>query len=96
MTNEEKVNMHKAICERLTTTYKKKNSDYGNSFTKTRKIVPNAILIRLYDKLHRLNSLLISGNKEVDDESIEDTLADMANYCIMELIEREIDKLEND
>ena len=37
---------------------------------------------------------LISNESEryVEDEKIEDTLLDMANYCIMELIERIVEK----
>jgi len=78
---------HQEICNRLTTLYVQKNNDYGNSFAKLREEFPNAVLIRVYDKYSRLKTLL-EGNKQLVDESIEDTLLDLANYCIMELIER--------
>ena len=31
------------------------------------------------------------GNRRVKDESVEDALLDLANYCIMELVERKND-----
>ena len=45
-------------------------------------------LIRLEDKLNRLKSLNKSKSAKVE-ERIEDTLADLANYAIMTLIELE-------
>ena len=52
-----------------------------------------AILIRLSDKFFRLKTLLQSGSAaQVSDESIEDTLLDLANYCLMEVVERKNDR----
>ena len=91
-----KVIMHKEICDKLNETYEKKNNDYGDSFAKVRAIVPDAIMVRIYDKVSRLETLLKKENKQlVNDESIEDTLIDLANYCIMEVIERNLDKNQN-
>lgn len=86
--------IHREICEELHRTYLKKNADYGDSFAKLRQEYPEAILIRLSDKLNRLKSLMGSGNIQVKDESISDTLLDLANYCIMEEVERR--KYEDD
>lgn len=85
-----KVLTHKEICDLLNDTYERKNADYGDSFAKLREEFPDAILIRLTDKLNRLKTLYKIGNKRrrVKDESIEDTLLDLANYCIMEVVER--------
>lgn len=91
-----KVTMHKEICDKLNETYEKKNNDYGDSFAKVRTIVPDAIMVRIYDKVNRLETLLKKENKQlVNDESIEDTLIDLANYCIMEVIERNLEKNQN-
>lgn len=87
----DKVKHHKEICEYLNSIYQVKNNDYGDSFTKVRKEVPNAILVRILDKTNRLVSLLNGTDQLVKDESINDTLMDLANYCIMELVERGID-----
>lgn len=86
-----RVEIHKNICEQMNKTYKAKNKDYGNSFVLTREKYPNAILIRLNDKLTRLETLMTNQEQMVKDESIDDTLLDLANYAIMELIERRFD-----
>lgn len=64
-------------------THTKKNHDYGNSFTKSMdEFGMPAAAIRLSDKLNRFKSL-IKSEAQVKDESIEDTLLDMATYAIM-------------
>lgn len=92
MTNEQKYEIHADLCKNLNDTYKAKNNDYGDSFAEIRKEYPNAILIRIHDKYARLKRLMSGIEQQVNDESIEDTLMDLANYCIMELVERERDK----
>ena len=83
-----KIETHKNLCDTLHTTYKNKNSDYGDSFARVRDKYPVAILIRLHDKLNRLETLLTGTTQKVSDESIDDTLLDLANYCLLELVER--------
>lgn len=87
-----KAQLHADICVKLNNTYQAKSADYGDSFAKVRKEYPEAICVRLMDKLERLKTLYKGGTQRVADESIEDTLQDMANYCLMELVER---KAEN-
>lgn len=91
----EKVLTHEMICKTMTDLYERKNHDYGDSFAKMRKEFDNAILIRIYDKFSRLKTLKSGAEQKVSDESIKDTLFDLANYCIMELIEMEMDENEN-
>lgn len=89
-----KVNIHKQICEQLHSTYIAKNSDYGDSYEQVRSKYPNSILIRLNDKLNRLESLYRKDKiNKVKDESVKDTLLDLANYCILELVAMEIEKV---
>ena len=84
-----KVEIHKNICDNLNNTYKAKNADYGDSFARVRKEEgQTAILVRLKDKLYRLETLLHGADRKVSDESLDDTLIDLANYCILELVER--------
>ena len=92
--NETKVDLHKFLCERIHSVYEAKNKDYGDSFSFLRKEFPEAILIRLGDKYNRLKALMKNGKAEVKDESVEDTLLDLANYCLMEIVERRVDKAE--
>lgn len=85
-----KVEQHKAICEKLNEIYKKKNRDYGNSFGETfQKLGIISAITRISDKHNRICSLATKSESErqVKDESIRDTLLDMANYCIMTIIE---------
>ena len=86
-----KVEAHRMICNRLNQTYETKNHDYGDGFAQLRKRQPNAILVRLFDKYMRLETLLSGKKAQVKDESIDDTLMDLANYAIMELVERKQD-----
>lgn len=83
-----KIEIHKNLCDTMHTTYQNKNSDYGDSFAKVRNKYPYAILIRLHDKLNRLETLMTGTKQKVSDESIDDTLLDLANYCLLELVER--------
>lgn len=81
----ESVQLHKEICNELNQTYEKKNSDYGNSFGNTfEKLGIISAITRITDKYNRLVSLCTSEKgRQVKDETISDTLLDMANYCIM-------------
>ena len=84
-----KVRHHASICEDLNEIYARKNHDYGDSFGKGYAEYGMVMaVIRLEDKLNRLKSL-IKAESLVKDESINDTLMDLANYAIMTVIERE-------
>ena len=85
-----KIKMHEELCKELNETYKNKNHDYGNSFGETfNKLGIVSAVTRISDKYNRLVSLCMLPEEErkVKDESITDTLLDMANYCIMTVIE---------
>lgn len=77
------------IIKEMNETYKRKNADYGNSFSKQfEEFGMISSVVRLTDKLERLKSLTIGKNQQqVNNESIEDTLLDMANYAIMTVME---------
>jgi hypothetical protein len=86
----DRIQKHKELCQELNDTYAKKNSDYGNSFGDTfDKLGIISAITRISDKYNRLCSLATKSEEErkVKDESITDTLLDMANYCIMTVIE---------
>ena len=74
----------KLICDKMLTTYERKNHDYGDSFSKTLdEFGLVAASTRMYDKLERFIRLSNRGESMVADESLEDTLLDLANYAIM-------------
>lgn len=79
---------HAGICGELTSIYRKKNADYGNSFSRAvEKYGLVSALTRISDKFNRLESLILHKKQEVKDESVQDTLLDLANYCIMTVME---------
>lgn len=67
----------------------KKNADYGNAFNKgCDKLGYRYGLARMYDKANRLIHLIEDdfqgySNLNVKDESMFDTIQDLANYCNM-------------
>ena len=86
-----KVQRHAEICKEINRLYEQKNHDYGDSFHQTFTEEGMAMArIRLGDKLARFKSLTKSGVQEVNDESIRDTLIDLANYAIMTVLEMEV------
>lgn len=93
-----RVEMHREICEKLNKIYEQKNHDYGNSFGETfDKLGIISAVTRISDKYNRLVSLATKPEEErkVKDESITDTLIDMANYCMMTIIEMHKDDTAN-
>ena len=83
-----KVQQFKQIANEMAELYEKKNHDYGNSFgISIEKYGKIAALTRISDKFNRLESLMLGKEQKVQDEKLEDTLKDMASYCIMTLIE---------
>ena len=67
----------------LIQTYIDKNSDYGNSFDQSLAefgLVASAV--RMTDKLNRFKTLIDKSQSQVD-ESLCDTLLDLANYAVM-------------
>lgn len=73
----------KDIAKGMIETYVRKNHDYGNSFDKSLdKFGLVASVVRIGDKMNRIESL-VQKKAMVQDESIRDTLLDMANYAIM-------------
>lgn len=69
-----------------------KNNAYGNSAGQAPLFVKGAtqetaIMVRANDKIRRLDNLLKNGGDE-NDESVSDTIQDLAGYCILWLVER--------
>lgn len=86
----DKVQRFKEITSDMAETYTQKNSDYGDSFGQSiRDFGFVAGVVRISDKFNRLKSLLSGKEQKVNDESVQDTLLDMANYCIMLKMEME-------
>lgn len=71
-----------ALTQEMAQTYEAKNADYGNSFDKSLdEFGLVASLVRMTDKLNRAKQL--SRQEARVDESMRDTLMDLANYAVM-------------
>lgn len=75
--------MRQRMADRLAL-YAEKNERYGDAFAKTFQAYgPISALTRMRDKLDRLEALILNPQLDPKDETILDTLTDLANYCDM-------------
>ena len=63
--------------------FEKKNADYGDAFA---KYGPVGVLVRMGDKISRLQHISSSGITLVNNETIRDTLLDLHNYAAMAIM----------
>lgn len=95
MNREQLFKHHEEICKAALDIMRKKNHDYaGNSgetpFANFERCEAMGIcsteagfLVRLTDKLSRLSTFASAGRLNVDNESYEDAIIDIVNYCIL-------------
>ena len=68
--------------------YQRKNADYGNSFVETIQefgFIP--AVARINDKLKRVKNMVKGKDMNIKDESMRDNLMDIANYCVLTIME---------
>jgi hypothetical protein len=68
--------------------YQRKNADYGNSFAETIQefgFIP--AVARINDKLKRVKNMVKGKDMNIKDESMRDNLMDIANYCVLTIME---------
>jgi len=63
--------------------FRKKNNDYGDAFA---TYGPIGVIVRMGDKISRLNSVTKTGINLVNTESVRDTLIDLHNYSAMAIM----------
>lgn len=88
--NESNTERHKRVCYELNALYDRKNRDYGDSFhTSWNDYGITMAAIRIGDKYNRLRNLTSKTGtfQNVANESLRDTLIDLANYAIMTVME---------
>lgn len=82
-----KVKRFREITDNMADLYERKNKDYGDSFSNSLdEFGVIAGVVRLSDKMSRIKALTKNGEQLVLDESIKDTLQDLANYSIMTMM----------
>ena len=85
---------HKRVCYELNRIFDQKNRDYGDSFSMSYRDYGLIVAaIRIGDKYNRLHNLTSrnADKRHIADESIRDTLLDLANYAIMTIMEMDAD-----
>jgi hypothetical protein len=94
MTKEEYFQFQAEVFTRMAAITKAKNADYtgvsADPFANFAAVERSGIctteqgfLVRMTDKMARITSFVSKGVLEVKDESVQDTLFDLANYCIL-------------
>lgn len=84
---------HKQLLQQIHDTYVKKNHDYGDSFSRSfKKYGLVAAMVRMEDKWNRLDNMASGAEQKVADETIRDTLLDLAGYCVMTTMELDREK----
>ena len=95
MNKKEYIQYHKEMCDKMISITEQKNADYTGSsddpFANFRVCeqlgvcsVAQGFVVRMTDKLKRIISIAVQQNKvKVLSETVEDTLLDLANYCIL-------------
>ena len=71
--------------------FKKKNADYGDAFANYGVV---GVLVRMGDKIARLQSITTKCVSLVNTESLRDTLIDLHNYSAMAIMLLDQDKLD--
>lgn len=85
-----KIITQRELFEALHEQYRKKNAAYGNSAHQTYKAWGDvSYLVRISDKLHRMNQLIETPLTDDIGESILDTIGDCITYMIMLLADSE-------
>lgn len=74
--------------------FKKKNQDYGDAFANYGAI---GVLVRMGDKISRLQTITNRNVSLINTESLRDTLIDLHNYSAMAimLLDEDKDKKDN-
>ncbi len=96
MTKLDYMKFHKAACAKMIAITKAKNSDYtgasADPFSNFNQIgglvqlpmvTEIGFLTRMSDKISRVGSFITRGTLTIKEESVTDTLIDLANYCIL-------------
>ena len=88
-TDADRVYQMKKVQEESLELFRKKNADYGDAFANYGVI---GILVRMGDKINRLQSISSKKVSLINTESLRDTLIDLHNYAAMGIMLLDEDK----
>ena len=88
-----RVDQMKAVQNEGLELFKKKNADYGDAFANYGVV---GVLVRMGDKIARLQSISTKCVSLVNTESLRDTLIDLHNYSAMAIMLLDADKDNKD
>lgn len=96
MNSQEYMEFHRKMCDKMIEITKSKNADYCGGENATDPFrnfrtpeffgfasAEQGFLTRMSDKFSRLSTFVQKGILQVKDESVEDSLLDLANYCLL-------------
>lgn len=94
---DREVRRFKELTTKMYETFKRKRNDYGPSSRVTFEMFgPESMAVRMFDKLIRYSNLTSGDTKQlVKDESVKDTLLDLANYALITILELEYIEAQN-
>lgn len=77
-----------SVLDEMKELHAKKDKDYGSAFHKSfEEFGVTSGVVRLNDKMERVKSLVKNGKAEIKDESLLDSLEDLACYAVMLYVE---------
>jgi hypothetical protein len=79
----DRVQQMKTVQDEALELFKKKNQDYGDAFANYGSI---GILVRMGDKINRMQSITTNHISLINTESLRDTLIDLHNYSAMAIM----------
>ena len=79
----ERIEQMKTVQKEGLELFSKKNKDYGDAFANYGTV---GVLVRMGDKIQRLQSITTSGITLNKDEKLRDTLIDLHNYAAMAIM----------
>ena len=85
----DRIQQLKTVQREALTLFIKKNQDYGDAFATYGTV---GVLVRMGDKLARLQTITSTQVTLIDTESIRDTLIDLHNYSAMAIMLLDEDK----
>ena len=85
---QKEIKMFDELTKQMSSTFAAKRKDYGQTTSETYdKFGPVSMLVRMHDKMGRLDNLLGKSMKNNVGEKVEDTLLDLANYALITILE---------